>query len=844
MNNKVLPERRIILAFLLSLAVALMVAVSAAAVYADEESIFTSGTGTVNDPFGIKPIGSLEGITVPVSAGMNFSGQFGIPDIAAGKSPVQTREVAGKYVLMNIPYSKFYAAEIGSDGDASVDAVTSATKNKPRTGSLAGGSYHKNPDGTDISGVIYPVYVSDMSQLEGLTQITDESSVDITVTNRGQTVTTTYQGKDALFESDDYSYYELQEEPASFKRLIVDENGNFSFSAAEAEPQTIQGAAGEVTVGARHADIEIKLTLPSGVQQGDPFSGVILTDENGQKYALRHIANVWRGTEIGWNLGEFDLGGKTIKNIRYITQNGVIDYPVDITVSNAAYVLMNIPYQKFYSAEVGENGMDAVTSATKNKTRNYGLTAGSFHSEEGSTEIEGAVYPVFVEDMNTMENALPASAKKVTDSDSLSFDVTGRGGVTHYDLAGKDALFEAPAYSYYVMTDKPANYKKLTISADNDFSFGAIAKRATAGTLNSVKLNLADRHVDYAIQLTSESISGNVNAVVITAGDKKYGLGHVTNIWRGTNIGMNADSENYADIVGKDITNITYYTSTGVYSFDTNINIPEDVAAAAKQNVTDAQAAVTEAQAAVTEAQAAVDALTEESTDAEKAAAYQALAEASAALAEAQNAAADAQTAQAAVLNKLLAKAQRELEEANAKLAELAVVDISNYAVTLEYTSKAYTGKPLKPSVKVAGLTDGDYKVEYSNNTAIGTATVTITGVEAKNYKGTITKTFKITKKAQTLKATGKKKTVKFKDLKKKNQTVAGAITVKNAQGKVTYKKASGSGKITVNAKNGKFTVKKGLNKGTYKVKVNVKAAGNKTFLAGSKTTTVTIIVK
>ena len=80
--------------------------------------------------------------------------------------------------------------------------------------------------------------------------------------------------------------------------------------------------------------------------------------------------------------------------------------------------------------------------------------------------------------------------------------------------------------------------------------------------------------------------------------------------------------------------------------------------------------------------------------------------------------------------------------------------------------------------------------------------------------------------------------------LKKKNQTVAGAITVKNAQGKVTYKKASGSGKITVNAKNGKFTVKKGLNKGTYKVKVNVKAAGNKTFLAGSKTTTVTIIVK
>jgi hypothetical protein len=38
-----------------------------------------------------------------------------------------------------------------------VDAVTSATLNKPRTGTLAGGSYHVNADGSDISGVIYPV---------------------------------------------------------------------------------------------------------------------------------------------------------------------------------------------------------------------------------------------------------------------------------------------------------------------------------------------------------------------------------------------------------------------------------------------------------------------------------------------------------------------------------------------------------------------------------------------------------------------------------------------------------------------------------------------------------------
>ncbi len=65
------------------------------------------------------------------------------------------------YVLMNIPYDKFYAAE----GDDDVDAVTSATKQKTRNSGLTAGSYHVNSDGTDITGVVYPVKVSDISAL-------------------------------------------------------------------------------------------------------------------------------------------------------------------------------------------------------------------------------------------------------------------------------------------------------------------------------------------------------------------------------------------------------------------------------------------------------------------------------------------------------------------------------------------------------------------------------------------------------------------------------------------------------------------------------------------------------
>ena len=40
-----------------------------------------------------------------------------------------------------------------------IDAVTSATKNKTRAGNLAAGSYHVNADGTDITGVSFPVKV-------------------------------------------------------------------------------------------------------------------------------------------------------------------------------------------------------------------------------------------------------------------------------------------------------------------------------------------------------------------------------------------------------------------------------------------------------------------------------------------------------------------------------------------------------------------------------------------------------------------------------------------------------------------------------------------------------------
>ncbi len=88
---------------------------------------------------------------------------------------------------------------------------------------------------------------------------------------------------------------------------------------------------------------------------------------------------------------------------------------------------------------------------------------------------------------------------------------------------------------------------------------------------------------------------------------------------------------------------------------------------------------------------------------------------------------------------------------------------------------------------------------------------------------------WKITKTANTLKATAKTAKVSFEELQGKSVKLSAskAVKVKGAKGKVRYKKISGNKNIKIDKKTGKITVRKGLEKGVYKVKVEVKAAGD-----------------
>ncbi|MBQ9212179.1 MAG: hypothetical protein IJ153_10825 [Clostridia bacterium] len=234
------------------------------------------------------------------------------------------------YILMNIPYDKFYAADVTDN--SGLDAVSSATMMKSRTAGLAGGSYHVDPAGSDITGVIFPVYVEDLSVLPALggVEITDESSVDITVTNKGQESTTTFAGKDALFEAPSYSWYVLPEAPAVYKALNA---ADLSFGALNAEPEAMEGSA--ALVYDRHADMVIRVNGIDDALADKNVSGAILVLDDGSKYGLRHIANLWRKAEIGF---AFDseicaaLKGKTISQIEYITTDAVYAVNVNLEV--------------------------------------------------------------------------------------------------------------------------------------------------------------------------------------------------------------------------------------------------------------------------------------------------------------------------------------------------------------------------------------------------------------------------------------------------------------------------------------------------------------------------------
>ena len=256
-----------------------------------------------------------------------------------------------QYVLMNIPYDEFYKADLNKNSVA-VDATTSATKQKTRN-TLAAGSYHADAEGEHINGVTFPVKVSDdfYDKNKGYTKITDDSKVEITTNMKGKTSTTTYEGKKALFESADYSYYVLSEVPSYYKTATVGTDEKLSFGAVNGVKTQI--ASDKVTTKfktkTKYGDYQLNLDGikdAMGFEKDDVVYGVIVSTDDNTDYAMRHVENIWRTEELAWSVGIVtdshgctlsykhyqSMVGKTIKNVTYYTSKGIFTLPVNYKV--------------------------------------------------------------------------------------------------------------------------------------------------------------------------------------------------------------------------------------------------------------------------------------------------------------------------------------------------------------------------------------------------------------------------------------------------------------------------------------------------------------------------------
>ena len=220
------------------------------------------------------------------------------------------------------------------------------------------------------------------------------------------------------------------------------------------------------------------------------------------------------------------------------------------------YGTMQIPYDAFYAAEGVAGDVDAVTSATDSKWKSESLAAGTYneaHTEDAGGDILGVVYPV---------------------------------AITQSDL---DALGEENR-AFTAMEGEPAAYKIATLE-DGELTFSAV-QGETAALEAGAELTTDTPWGDY--QVTVDAINnadgssdiGRIYGVLIkTADGAVYGLRHVENIWRDSLAwstgfttaephGSILNSEDYADMMGKTISEITYITDSGYHTLATDLYVP------------------------------------------------------------------------------------------------------------------------------------------------------------------------------------------------------------------------------------------------------------------------------
>ena len=454
---------------------------------------------------------------------------------------------AGDYVLMNIPYADFYAAE---NNNAGTDIVTSATRQKTRS-SLASGSYHVNSDGTDISGATFAVKVGEGDiDWSKFTRVTDNSSVTITTSIKGKESTTTYTGKDALFESANYSYYVLPagEVPTNYKELTADSEGNLNFGAVEGKKATeLENVTANFKTSSKYGDYEIDFKnlreqmVDADGNQVTVYGAVVnAADADGttEGYGMRTVENIWKGKEIAWSCGLVNeshgsplssqyyksMMGKTIKSVTFYTSTGTYTVAMDqyVPVKDAdaaikaedasldganATVMADVTLPEGFDAAYQIDGKD-VEPLASNARSSVSVTFDASALKPGSHTLTAIDKKDKFADISTSFTA--TTSKLVASFDAANLKLIAANDATDEDLAN------------YL-----ANISKVTVNG-TEYSAqgrGAVKIFNADGSLNLAAANqdkspVFNANGDYQIEVEATGYTTNLRFTYTKSADK------------------------------------------------------------------------------------------------------------------------------------------------------------------------------------------------------------------------------------------------------------------------------------------------------------------------------------
>ena len=428
--------------------------------------------------------------------------------LAGAPEAVTEPEVTYSYVLMNIPYEKFYENEI-NDGDHAVDAVSSATTDmKTHNFSLFAGTYREE-SANAISGITYPVKVTAGVDLSAYTVVTDETTGTASWAVHGTANSHELSGSDCLFNCGDYAYYVLADEPAAYKELTAGEDGTLSFGASTAAVNAADGVTATLAASSAYGDYQLNI---SGLDYAKVLGIAANTAE--RSYAFRHLENIWRGgMQVAFTAGITtterhgnDISGMAdyYKDIMGQTITSLTVYGVD---ADGNYVTDNYDIEDLYVAKktaakvAAEDIMDTDTALP--------VTV--------ADDAEG-VYTVF-----TVDDAAVTAADGKADVSALGL-TPGSHTVKVVDAAGE----YAPISDSFTVTTAtmPAAYDDAAVSlvaADGATAeaFAAYLKNITKVSVNGTSYNASGRGAVKVVgddgAVDQSKLSYGANELVVTS---------------------------------------------------------------------------------------------------------------------------------------------------------------------------------------------------------------------------------------------------------------------------------------------------------------------------------------